>query len=230
MNQNVTNIKSRIEMHLLVLKDFEIKDQPPVALEEFKSTISMLDDTEFSITDVLSGLGADEIDCLNKIAAEDYSVRAAFVPRKEKEDLVWKERHSDFKSDAEGHRSIMLPMALAKEYGTIAALHRLPDKALNSLYVDAYDSFARQKSRNIFKSALEKVQLQYGEGLHNQWGSSRKNISDCLYFLEKEGDIGSDTKAKLIDEMDRLFERFESSQRVTTQAFEKTSEHTSRSL
>ena len=230
MNQDVIKIKSRMEMHLLVLKDFETQKQPPVAREELKSTIEKLDDVDYSVSDILSGLGAEELACLEKISADDYSIRAAFIPRKEKEDLVWKERHSDFKSDAEGHRSIMLPMALAKEHGPIAALHRLPGKALNSLYADAYDSFTRQKSRAIFKSALENVQLQYGEGLYNQWGSSRKDIADCLYYLEKEGDIEAETKNKLVSEMDRLFDRFESSQRITAQAPEIAKEHTARSL
>lgn len=124
--------------------------------------------------------------------------------RTEKEKLIWKHKHPDYKGVNEYGRSIMLPANMHQEYGQMANLSHIDEKGLGVLFEDALQAEARAVKRNIFIHVLDGKYPHLDDAAANQWSSTFDDMRQFAQGVE----MSNANKERALEQIDQFEKKF----------------------
>lgn len=128
--------------------------------------------------------------------------------RQDKENMIWKHTHPDYRSlSGDNKRMIMPPASISKDYGSLVSLNNIDDKGLEMLFDSALDREVKMVLKNIFIQSFDGNYEHLDEGFVNQWSSSFRDMK----MAAKGVDMTDKQREQTLSEIERLQKKFDES-------------------
>lgn len=126
--------------------------------------------------------------------------------REEKEKLIWKNKHPDFKSEPGADPKVMVPAAMISEYGSTVFLNSVDERGLERLFKDAVATEASIVRKNIFSHVFDGKYKDLNQAAINQWSSSFEDMRSFADGVKNR--MGDKAYNQVMDDIDSFEKKF----------------------